>query len=101
MNAGDGFEWTGVATRRVEHEPGSCIFAQGDAAPSVIFLHAGSIRLSVVSRRDKEAVVAVLEPRTFFGEGCLAGQSKRMATATAIAASTVLTIEKDEMARQL
>jgi CRP-like cAMP-binding protein len=66
-----------------------------------MYLQKGNIRLSVVSRAGKEAVVAILEPRTFFGEGCLAGQPKRMATATAIAACTVLTINKDEMARQL
>jgi CRP/FNR family cyclic AMP-dependent transcriptional regulator len=97
----DGFEWTGVSTQRVEHEPGSRIFAQGDAAASVMYLQAGHVQLSVVSRTGKEAVVAVLEPRTFFGEGCLAGQPKRMATATAMAACTILTIEKDEMSRQL
>ncbi len=101
MNAVDGFEWTGVDTKRVQHESGSRIFAQGDAAASVMYLQKGSIRLSVVSRTGKEAVVAVLEPSTFFGEGCLAGQPKRMATATAIAACSVLTIEKDEMTRQL
>ena len=101
MNAVDGFEWTGVDTERVQHESGSRIFAQGDAAASVMYLQKGSIRLSVVSRTGKEAVVAVLEPSTFFGEGCLAGQPKRMATATAIAACSVLTIEKDEMTRQL
>ena len=101
VNAEDGFEWTGVDTQRVEHEPGSRIFAQGDAATSVMYLQAGNVRLSVVTRSGKEAVVAVLEPRTFFGEGCLAGQPMRMATATAIAACTVLTIEKNEMARQL
>jgi CRP-like cAMP-binding protein len=98
---GDGIEWTGVRTRRIEHEPGSRIFGQGDVAASVMYLQKGNVRLSVVSRAGKEAVVAILEPRTFFGEGCLAGQPKRMATATAIAACTVVTIEKDEMARQL
>jgi CRP/FNR family cyclic AMP-dependent transcriptional regulator len=101
VKAVDGFEWTGVNTQRVEHEPGALIFAQGDAAASVMYLEAGNVRLSVVSRTGKEAVVAVLEPRTFFGEGCLAGQPKRMATATAMAACTILRIEKDEMARQL
>jgi CRP/FNR family cyclic AMP-dependent transcriptional regulator len=101
VNADDGFEWTGVNTQRVQHEPGSRIFVQGDAAASVMYLQKGSIRLSVVSRTGKEAVVAVLEPRTFFGEGCLAGQPTRMATATAIAGCTVLTIDKEEMTRQL
>jgi CRP/FNR family transcriptional regulator, cyclic AMP receptor protein len=101
VNAVDGFEWTGVHTQRIEHEPGSRIFAQGDAAASVMYLQAGCVRLSVVSHMGKEAVVAVLEPRTFFGEGCLAGQTKRMATATAMTASTILTIAKEEMSRQL
>jgi CRP/FNR family cyclic AMP-dependent transcriptional regulator len=101
IKAVDGFEWTGVTTQRVEHESGSVIFAQGDAAASVMYLETGNVRLSVVSRAGKEAVVAVLEPRMFFGEGCLAGQPKRMATATAIAQCAVLSIEKAEMARQL
>jgi CRP/FNR family transcriptional regulator, cyclic AMP receptor protein len=101
IKAVDGFEWTGVTTQRVEHEPGSVIFAQGDAATSVMYLEVGNVRLSVISRSGKEAVVAILEPRMFFGEGCLAGQPKRMATATALATCAVLIIEKGEMARQL
>jgi CRP/FNR family transcriptional regulator, cyclic AMP receptor protein len=95
------FEWTGVDTRRVEHEPGSRIFGQGEAAATVLYLDAGSVRLSVVSHTGKEAIVAVLEPHAFFGEGCLAGQPRRMATATAMDACTVLAIEKREMERQL
>ena len=68
-------DWGGIDTRRVEHEGGSGIFAQGDAATSVMYIERGSVRLSVVSPSGKEAVVAVLGPRTFFGEGCLAGQA--------------------------
>ena len=83
MAADELFEWSGVDTRRVEHEPDSRIFVQGDAAATVLYLDAGNVRLSVVSRTGKEAIVAVLEAHTFFGEGCLAGQPKRMATATA------------------
>ena len=101
MAADELFEWTGVDTRRVEFEPESRIFAQGEAAATVLYLDAGSVRLSVVSRTGKEAIVAVLEPHTFFGEGCLAGQPRRMATATAMGACTVLAIEKPEMQRQL
>jgi CRP/FNR family cyclic AMP-dependent transcriptional regulator len=96
-----GFEWEGVATQVADYDTGARIFAQGDAAASVMYLSRGRLRLSVVSRTGKEAVVAMLEPGTFFGEGCLAGQVKRMATATALAACTVVTIDKDEMARQL
>jgi CRP-like cAMP-binding protein len=94
-------DWRGIDTRRVEHEAGAGIFAQGDAATSVMYLERGSVRLSVVSPGGKEAVVAVLGPRTFFGEGCLAGQPARMATATAMTACTALVIDKGEMARQL
>jgi CRP-like cAMP-binding protein len=95
------FEWTGVQTRRVTHEPSAVIFAQGDRAESVLFIEKGNVRLSVVSGGGKEAVIAVLEARSFFGEGCLAGQPKRMATATAMGRCTVLTIGRTEMARQL
>ena len=59
------------------------------------------MRLSVVNERGKEAVVAVLGPGDFFGEGCLAGQTQRIATATAVASTTVLIIEKKEMSRLL
>jgi CRP/FNR family cyclic AMP-dependent transcriptional regulator len=97
----NGFEWTGVSTERVQHEPSTVIFSQGDAASSVMFVEKGNVRLSVVSQTGKEAVIAVLDPHTFFGEGCLAGQPRRMATATAMAPCTVLIIDKDEMKRQL
>jgi len=94
-------DWHGIDTRRVEHLPGAGIFAQGDAATSVMYIERGSVRLSVVSPSGKEAVVAVLGPRTFFGEGCLAGQPARMATATAMTACTTLVVDKSEMVRQL
>jgi CRP-like cAMP-binding protein len=101
MAVPEAVEWSGIDTRRVEHPAGGCIFAQGDAAVSVMYLETGSVRLSVVSPSGKEAVVAVLGPRTFFGEGCLAGQATRMATATAMATSTVLVVDKAEMVKQL
>jgi len=77
------------------------IFAQGDPAKSVIYIQEGGVKLTVVSEIGKEAVVAILGPGDFFGEGCLSGQSIRMATATTIALSTVLVIEKKEMIRVL
>ena len=95
------FEWTGVKTRRITYQAGATVFAQGEPAESVLYLESGNVRLSVVSRAGKEAVVAVLEPGTFFGEGCLAGQPKRMATAFALGRSVALVIDKPEMARQL
>src|SRR4029453_17361591 len=97
----DAVDWTGVRLRRVEYEPAGKIFAQGDPATSVMYVEEGAVRLSVLSHAGKEAVVALLEVGHFFGEGCLAGQSQRMATATAIAASTILAVEKPEMVRQL
>ena len=94
-------DWTGARTERVEYESAARIFAQGDPATSVLYLETGTVRLSVVSHAGKEAVVAVLDGGHFFGEGCLAGQSQRMATATAMAPCTILTVEKQEMVRQL
>jgi CRP/FNR family cyclic AMP-dependent transcriptional regulator len=94
-------DWTGVRTQRVEYGPAAMIFAQGDPATSVMYVETGAVRLSVVSHAGKEAVVAVLDAGHFFGEGCLAGQSQRMATATAMAPCSILAVEKPEMVRQL
>ena len=66
-----------------------------------MYVEQGAVRLSVLSHSGKEAVVAVLEAGHFFGEGCLASQNQRMATATAMAPSIILTVEKQEMVRQL
>jgi CRP/FNR family transcriptional regulator, cyclic AMP receptor protein len=98
----DPVDWTGVRLQRVEHEPATQIFAQGDPATSVMYVEKGAVRLSVLSHAGKEAVVAVLDAGHFFGEGCLAGQIHRMATATTMAPSTtILAVEKSEMVRQL
>jgi CRP/FNR family cyclic AMP-dependent transcriptional regulator len=94
-------DWTGVQTERVEYEPAATIFAQGDPATSVMYVEKGAVRLSVLSHAGKEAVVALLDVGHFFGEGCLAGQSQRMATATAMAPCTILAVEKPDMVRQL
>jgi CRP/FNR family transcriptional regulator, cyclic AMP receptor protein len=94
-------DWTGARTRRVEYKSGATIFAQGNPATSVMYVEQGAVRLSVLSHAGKEAVVAVLDVGHFFGEGCLAGQSQRMATATAMAACTIVVVEKQEMVRQL
>ena len=63
----------------------------------MFYIQLGSIKLSVLSRTGKEAVVAMLGAGDFFGEGCLAGQQRRMATASALSATTVLVIEKNQM----
>jgi CRP/FNR family transcriptional regulator, cyclic AMP receptor protein len=77
------------------------VFAQGDPATTVIYIQEGSVKLAVVNETGKEGVVAVLGPGDFLGEGCLAGQSICMATATAINPTTVLVIAKEEMIRAL
>jgi CRP/FNR family transcriptional regulator, cyclic AMP receptor protein len=94
-------DWTGTRTQRVEYQAAATIFAQGDPATSVMYVDEGAVRLSVLSHAGKEAVVAVLDVAHFFGEGCLAGQSQRMATATAMTACTIVVVEKQEMVRQL
>jgi CRP/FNR family cyclic AMP-dependent transcriptional regulator len=94
-------DWTGVKTRRVRHKKGTIVFAQGDACQTVLHIEQGNVRLSVVSHAGKEAIVALLEAGHFFGEGCLAGQPLRMATATAVTACTVVEIEKQELTRQI
>jgi CRP-like cAMP-binding protein len=97
----DTVDWNGVRLRRIDYKRAATIFAQGDPAASVMYVEKGAVRLSVLSHAGKEAVVAVLDAGHFFGEGCLAGQPHRMATATAMTGSTVLAVEKPEMVRQL
>jgi CRP/FNR family transcriptional regulator, cyclic AMP receptor protein len=77
------------------------IFTQGDPANRVMYIQEGSVKLTVVNETGKEAVVAILGPGDFVGEGCLAGQSVCMATAIAIAPATILVFEKNEMVRAL
>jgi CRP/FNR family transcriptional regulator, cyclic AMP receptor protein len=77
------------------------IFVQGDPANSVMYIQEGGVKLSIVNEVGREAVVAVLGPGDFLGEGCLAGQITYVASATVIAPATVLVIQKDEMLRAL
>jgi CRP/FNR family cyclic AMP-dependent transcriptional regulator len=77
------------------------VFAQGDPAKNVMYIQEGGVKLTVVNEGGKEAVVAILGQGDFVGEGCLAGQSICIATATAVAPTTVLVIDKDEMIRAL
>jgi CRP/FNR family transcriptional regulator, cyclic AMP receptor protein len=88
---------TGDAGSVVQYRRGAVVFSQGDRAHDVRYLQKGAIKLSVISHAGKEAVVAMLGPGDFFGEGVLSGQSVRIATATAVAASSILAIEKDAM----
>ena len=77
------------------------VYTQGDVAAEVFYLQKGNIKLSVLSSTGKEAVVAILGPGDFFGEGCLAGQPRRMATASAMSATTVLVVERQKMLEML
>ena len=91
----------GVGKKVVKFRGKDTVFAQGDPARNVLYIQEGGVKLTVINESGKEAVVAILGPGDFFGEGCLAGQSICMATATAIAPTTVLVIEKSEMIRVL
>ena len=91
----------GVAKTVVQHGRGDTIFTQGDACEHVMYIQTGGIKLSVLSKTGREAVVAMLGPGDFFGEGCLAGQPFRMGSATAITPSAILLVGKDKMVRLL
>jgi CRP/FNR family cyclic AMP-dependent transcriptional regulator len=91
----------GAGRSIVSCRPGQAAFSQGDPADAIFYIREGKLKLTVVSRQGKEAVVAILTPGAFFGEGCLAGQIKRMATATAMTDCVLARIEKSEMIRVL
>ena len=94
-------ESAGVARKIVDYRRSEAIFTQGDPCDSVLYIQKGGVKLSVLSKTGREAVVAMLGPGDFFGEGCLAGQPVRMGSATAITGSTVLLVDKDQMVRLL
>jgi len=85
----------------VEYRRAEVIFTQGDACESVLYIQKGEVKLSVLSKTGREAILAMLAPGDFFGEGCLAGQPVRMGSATAITDSTILLVDKDQMVRLL
>ncbi|MEP6915978.1 MAG: Crp/Fnr family transcriptional regulator [Acidobacteriota bacterium] len=91
----------GIARRIVEYRATQPIFSQGDPCDHVLYIQKGSVKLSVVSRAGREAIVAMLGPSDFFGEGCLAGQTVRMGRATATSETSILLVERDEMMRLL
>jgi len=90
-----------VARKVVQYRKSERIYSQGDPTKGVKYIQKGGVKLSVVNEVGKEAVVAILGPGDFFGEGCLAGQSVCMGTATAIVPTSILFIEKNEMIRVL
>src|SRR4051812_6233757 len=91
----------GPAKKIVKYGRSEVIFAQGDSCTHVLYIQRGRVKLSVISPGGREAIVAMLGPGEFFGEGCLAGHAVRIGKATATADSTILAVEKAEMVRLL
>lgn len=91
----------GRARTIVEYRRGETIFSQGDTGDGVMYVQKGGVKLSTLSTTGREAVVAMLGPGEFFGEGCLAGQPVRMGSAIALTGSTILAVEKARMVRLL
>jgi CRP/FNR family cyclic AMP-dependent transcriptional regulator len=90
---------SGKTTRKYRSK--QLVFCQGDAGDAVFFVQSGKVKLTVASTRGREAVIAVLEPGSFFGEGCLAGQPLRMATASAMQASILIRVGRSTMVQLL
>jgi CRP-like cAMP-binding protein len=84
-----------------EYKGDESIFSQGDAADAVFYIQTGKVKLTAVSAQGKEAVVAILPEGSFFGEGCLAGQPLRMATATALQRAAIIRVTKPAMVAML
>jgi CRP/FNR family cyclic AMP-dependent transcriptional regulator len=91
----------GVAKTIARYGRGETIFTQGDACDHVMYIQKGGVKLSVLSKTGREAVVAMLGPDEFFGEGCLAGQPTRMGSATAITPTVILLVDKEKMVQLL
>jgi len=87
----------GLSRKVRQFKRAEIVFSQGAAAESVMYIQEGGVKITAVSASGKEAIIAILGPGEFFGEGCLAGQTVRMGNATAITPSTVLVIDKKEM----
>src|SRR4029077_12685855 len=91
----------GLSRKIIKFRPAETIYSQGDSAKGVYYIQKCGTRLSVINAGGKEAVVAILGPRDFFGEGCMVGQPVCMGTSTATGATSILFIEKKEMVRAL
>jgi CRP/FNR family cyclic AMP-dependent transcriptional regulator len=97
----DFLESAGLARTIAKYAKAGVIYSQGDHATQVMYIQHGSAKISVLSKSGKEAVVAMLSAGDFLGEGCLAGQTRRMATATAMSPTTLLVVEKPHMMQML
>ena len=92
-------ETSGLRRTVANYRKGQVIFSQGDDCTTVLYLQQGTVKLTIVSPVGKEAVIAILYPGDFFGEGCIAGQPRRVARAVAVQPASVLAINKKEMLR--
>ena len=101
FNAQAFLDSAGIARKIVDYRRAEVIFTQGDPCEHVLYIQKGTVKLSVLSKAGREAVVAMLSAGEFFGEGCLAGQPVRMGSATATTDSTILLVDKDQMVRLL
>src|SRR5881628_1465050 len=101
FNAQAFLDSAGMARKIVDYRRTEVIFTQGDPCEHVLYIQKGNVKLSVLSKAGREAVLAMLGPGEFFGEGCLAGQPVRMGSATATTDSTILLVDKDQMVRLL
>ena len=101
FNAQAFLDSAGLSKTIAEYARDETIFTQGDACDHVMYIQSGGVKLSVLSKTGREAVVAMLGPGDFFGEGCLAGQPIRIGSATAITPSVILLIDKARMVRLL
>jgi CRP-like cAMP-binding protein len=97
FNAQAFLDSAGVARTVRQFKRAEIIFSQGSPAESVMYIQAGGVKITALNEAGKEAIIAILGPGDFFGEGCLAGQPLRMGNATSITPSTVLVIEKNKM----
>ena len=101
FNAQAFLDSAGVDRQVIEYRRGDVVFSQGARADRVFYIQKGAVKLSVLSKSGRQAVIAMLGPGEVFGEGCLAGQTLRMGSATATAPSTVLAVPKTRMIRLL
>jgi len=101
FNAQDFLDTAGVSRKIQEYCRGESVYTQGDAAETVMYVQSGGVKLTVVNGSGKEAVVAMFGPTDFFGEGCMAGQTIRMGTTSAVTPTTLLIIQKKELLRAL
>jgi CRP/FNR family transcriptional regulator, cyclic AMP receptor protein len=97
FNAQDFLEKMGVGKAILKFEKNENVFVQGDAAETVFYIQRGKIKLTVVSSQDKEAVVGILGPGQFFGEGCMNGHRLRISTTTALESCVITSITKHAM----